>query len=304
MWTVEKSRSLPLSIVVATTQPWPEARACLDSLREQARVVGAEIIVADGCGRGLPDEAISSSSDITWLRLPGASVFRLRALAMARARGEIIAVTEDHCRASPDWCERIIEAHREHRDAAAIGGAVENGATERVSDWASFFIVNGASMLPIRTGERKRISLQANVSYKRRVVPESFPKLGIMEWMFNEELRERGEKLMADDRIVVSHVQSLGFADTCRIHFDDGRSIAGFRLQRINLPERGIRLAACFIMPPVLLLRTLIPVCLKRRFLGRVVASLPMLVLLHCCRAAGAFVGFIAGPGESPQRIR
>lgn len=301
---MQKGRLLPLSIVVATTQPWPEVRDCLDSLQGQARAVGAEIILADSCGKGLPDEPASSYSGITWLKMPGASVFYLRALAMTQAQGEIIAVTEDHCRVDPSWCERIIEAHKDYPDAAAIGGAVENGATERLADWASFFIVNGPSMPPIRNGERTQISLQANVSYKRRVIPKSLPKLGRMEWMFNQALRAKGEKLVADDRILVCHVQSLGFRDTCRIHFDDGRSIAGFRLQHINSLERSIRLAACFIMPPALLLRTLIPICIKKRFFGRLVASLPMLVLLHCCRAAGAFVGFIAGPGDSPQRIR
>jgi hypothetical protein len=290
--------------VIATTQPWPEVRACLDSLHNQAQAAGAEVILADGCGQGLTEEAASSYPEVIWLKAPGASVFYLRALAMSRARGEIIAVTEDHCRVKPDWCERVIAAHKQYPEAAAIGGAVENGATERLMDWASFFIVNGPSMPPIRKGERSRIALQANVSYKRRIVPPRIPQHGRMEWMFNQALRAQGETLVADGRIMVSHVQSLGFRGTCRIHFDDGRSIAGFRLQQITALERGMRLGACFVMPPLLLLRTLIPVLQKRRVLGRVLASLPLLALLLCCRATGAFIGFLAGPGDSPQRIR
>ena len=46
---------------------------------------------------------------------------------------------------------RIIEAH-ERSDAAVIGGVVENGADRSVVDWASFFIVNGASMPPVPNG--------------------------------------------------------------------------------------------------------------------------------------------------------
>lgn len=262
------------------------------------------MILADGCGRGLAEEAAASYPEVTWLKSSGAAVFYLRALAASVARGEIIAVTEDHCRVRSDWCERILEAHRDYPDAAAIGGSVENGATESLTDWASFFIVNGASLAPLRAGERSKISLQANVSYKRRVIPRDVPPHGRMEWMFNQALRRQGEILVADDRIVVEHVQSLGFRATCRIHFDDGRSVAGFRLQDIALPERAIRLLACFVMPAALLVRTVVLVLRKRRLLGRLVASLPMMALLLCCRATGSFLGFIGGAGKSPLGIR
>jgi hypothetical protein len=228
----------------------------------------------------------------------------LRALAMSESRGEVVAITEDHCRVAPDWCERILAAHKQHPDAAAIGGAVENGAVERVVDWASFFIVNGASMPPIDDGVQKKVSLQASVTYKRRVIPADVPKLGRMEWMFNQELNRRGEKLIADGRILVEHVQFFTFREACAIHYHDSRAIAGFRLEEIGLPERLIRLGACFIMPPALFLRTVLPILKKRRFLGWLTLSLPMIVVLVHCRAAGAFVGFLFGAGESPQHIR
>ena len=295
---------LPLSVVIATTQPWSEVRACLDSLHAQAQEIGAEVILADGCGRGLTDDAAAAYPEVRWLKSPGASVFYLRGLAMSEARGAVIAVTEDHCRVARDWCARIVAAHREYSDAAAVGGAVENGATAKLTDWASFFVVNGASLAPLRSGVRPRISGQANVSYKRRALPRDLPPLGRMEWMINQELRRRGETLMADGRIVVQHIQSLGFRGTCRIHFDDARSIAGFRLSHAALPERLLRLLACFIMPPALLVRTVAPVLQQRRLRGRLAASLPMIVLLLFCRATGSFLGFIGGAGKSPLGIR
>jgi hypothetical protein len=86
-----------LSIVVATTKPWPEIRACLDSLMDQATTVGAEILVADGHGRGLPDEGRAFYEGVIWLKDVDSSVFGLRKRAMRQARGEIIAITEDHC---------------------------------------------------------------------------------------------------------------------------------------------------------------------------------------------------------------
>ncbi|HLK67496.1 MAG TPA: glycosyltransferase [Bryobacteraceae bacterium] len=293
----------PLSIVIATTQPWPEMRGALESLYDQARAIPAEIIVADGHGRGQPDSSAPPFPGVIWITSPGASVYELRAMSVNRTSGEIIALTEDHCRVSPDWCAKILAAHQEYPEAGVIGGAVENGATESLMDWASFFYANGAAMLPLQRGKCRLIT-QLNLSYKRRAISGEIRPSGEMEWMMNEELRRRGETLVADGRIVVSHVQSLGFLGTCLLHFHGSRTLAGFRRRRIGWPELLIRLVACAAMPPLLFARALGTVLAKRRMLGTIVASTPFLALLVCLRAAGAFAGFVTGPGDSARYVR
>ncbi len=277
---------------------------CLDSLHDQAVAENAELLVVDGHSQGLPDDALQCYPRVTRLQMPGASVLQMRAFAMSQSHGEVVAVTEDHCRVAPDWCRRIIEAHRQHPDAAVIGGVVEHGSDRGIVHWASFFVVNGAAMPPVRDGAHRKVAGQASVSYKKRVVPRDVVRLGQMEWMLNEDLRSRGETLVADSRIRVTHVQPLAFLDACAIHYHDSRSIAGFRLERIGWLERMIRLGACLAMPPLLFLRTALPILAKRRHLGWLLLSLPMIGVLVLCRAAGALVGFIQGAGESPWRIR
>src|SRR4029453_8202728 len=78
-----------LSVVIATTQPWPEIAGCLASLVGQAGATGAGVILADAAGRGLPGG--DAFPEVQWLTAPGGSVFQLRALAMSKARGEIVA---------------------------------------------------------------------------------------------------------------------------------------------------------------------------------------------------------------------
>src|SRR5258706_8817888 len=156
----------PLSIAIAATQPWPAARVCLDSLYAQARRAGAEIIVADGTGRSLP--ADSSYPEIRRLEAPGRTVFQLRALAMAAAAGEIVAVTEDHCRVASDWCEAILRAHREFPEAAVIGGAVDNGSTGCLADWANFLPSNDRFISPPPTGFTPDVAGQACHPQKAR----------------------------------------------------------------------------------------------------------------------------------------
>jgi hypothetical protein len=291
----------PLSVIVATTQQWPEIRECMASLYLQAQTAGAEIIVGDAHGHGLPDE--SPFSNVICLRSPGASVYQMRALAMAQARGKIVAVTEDHCRVSADWCANILQAHREYPEVAVIGGAVENGATNTLIDWASFFYANGSAMRPLGTKVARQL-LQLNLSYKQRVVPKTTPELGRMEFMLIQTLRGQGETLLVDDRIVQYHVQSLGFLGTCLLHYHGSKSVSGFRLQHIGPLERGIRLAACFAMPPILFARALLPLRGKHRLRGKIAMALPALALLVCIRAVGAFAGLVAGPGNSPQQVR
>ena len=125
-----------LSVVIATSQPWPEMRGVLDSVYVQTRALGAELIVVDGHGQGLCED--HGYAGVRWLRRPGNTVFQLRAIGLAEARGEVVAVTEDHCRVAPDWCEQVLRAHRENPHAAVIGGVVDNGAVDSLWDRASF----------------------------------------------------------------------------------------------------------------------------------------------------------------------
>jgi len=296
--------ALPLSAVAATTQPWPEVQPLLESLRDQIAAVDGEIVLGDGSADGLPADVPARYPRLRVIHRPGASVFQLRATCVAAAAGAVVAITEDHCVAAPDWCARILAAHREHPEAAAIGGAVENGATGTTIDWASFFLVNGASMPPVRDGVRRAIALQANCSYKRSALSKDAAELGMMEWLLNEDLHARGAVLRTDGRILVEHVQSLGAAATCRIHYDDGRTIAAFRLTRMGGLERALRLAACVVMPPLLTARAAVHVLTKRRRTGLLLTSLPWMLVLTSCKALGNFHGLLFGAGSSPARIR
>jgi Glycosyl transferase family 2 len=296
-------KRLPLSVVVATTSPWPKVRATLDSLWGQARAAGGEILVVDGHGQGVPDDLTAHYPGTVYLRKPEASVFVLRALGMQHARGEIVAITEDHCLVCPDWCRQMLETHRRYPDAAAVGGAVDNGSTESLIDWANYFVAHSPMMAPIPGGRARTISAQAGMALKRRVVPKEIPPHGIMEGLFLVELHRRGEVLIANDQIVVHHVQSHGFWNTFAIHFHNGRSIGGFRKRTMNPWHVPLRLSWCLALPGILLLRPIVVVMSKGRFRRQLALSLPLVAALACCHAAGEFVGYLAGAGNSPEKL-
>lgn len=117
--------SCKLSVVVGTTQPWPETRPLLDSVCPQAARLGAEVVLAIRSEDARPP--VGAYPAVKVITGPGETVFELRERAIAASSGDIVAVTEDHCRVAPDWCRRIIDAHAEFPNADVIGGAVANG---------------------------------------------------------------------------------------------------------------------------------------------------------------------------------
>lgn len=290
-----------LSIVVTTTRPWPEARIALDSLWEQARAHDAEIIVASS---DAPPPAVLFG--VRWLHRPGATVFALRAEAVRAARGDIVAVTEDHCRAAPDWCDAVLRAHREEPEAAVIGGALENGAAESLVDWANFLVGNGAFLAPLERGPRHHVTGQANVSYKRWALAD-YPADALDEGAFRRRLADAGHALVCDDRMRVAHVQSLGLRGTCAIHFHDGRSIVGGR-RRESHWRRGLDVAKGIALPlrAVVAMARVVTRTARRDPALRPIAlrSAPLVLLLVSARTAGELAGALAGPGESPSRLR
>jgi hypothetical protein len=295
-----------LSVVIATTQPWPQLRGVLDSVYLQTRALGAELIIVDGHGEGLCDD--HGYEGVRWLRRPGRTVFQLRAIGLAEARGEIVAVTEDHCRVAPDWCKQVLHAHQENPQAAMIGGVVENGAVDSPWDRAGFFISGGAFLPPIPNGERPNIAGQANISYKRCALPENLPPHGIVENDYTRDLCGSGRILINDDGLVVVHILPLGALGNCLIHYHDGRTSAGFARAKLGRAQRVFHVL-CALLTPLRVAKdssriVARMVVRKPAYRWQALMSWPLMVVILHFHAAGELMGNLYGPGNSPHRMR
>jgi hypothetical protein len=295
----------PLSIVIGTTEGWPHVRALLDSLRKDAQDLGVEIIVADGSTRPAPS-AEETGPHVRWLSSSSNSVFRLFAEGLRVARGDVIATTEDHALPRPRWIAAIVRAHREHPEAAAIGGAIENGTRKSLTNWASYFITQGPHMAPL--GDRRVLMTtnEANVSYKRSAI-EDFDDnggLGFMAVLHNRRLAEAGEILRVDDRMVVDHFETVGLRDTSIIHFHNGRSISGFERQRGMTTEQWLRMATSLLLPLWRTVRAVKTGLAKGRLRRQLLASAPIALWLDYCGGVGHLIGYARGAGDSPRHLR
>jgi hypothetical protein len=291
-----------LSVVVGTTQPWPEVEAVLESIHGQLRDGEAEFVLAHR-GDGFPEAAAERFSRVRAVVAPGAVISELRGAALGQAAGEIVAITEDHCVVAEDWAGAVLRAHREHPEAAAIAGVVENGATGRAMDWASFFVGNAYAMAPLQAGQA--LAGQANVSYKRRALPAVLaPDGGLRELEANLALAARGAEVRSDPRMVVWHDQSLGFWGTVAIHFSAARSSAGEQARGMSPVRRAVRALVTPARHFGSVASRLAAVWRKRRLRGRMLAVSPAILLLAASSGAGKVVGFLAGPGDSAARMR
>jgi len=292
-------------VVIATTEGWPYARTVLESVEAQVAVVGGELIIVDGSGRPAPP-ADDVGDETRWLTSPDSSVFRLFAVGLREARGDIVATTEDHCTVRAGWCAAILRAHAEHPAAAAIGGAIENGSHLSLLDWASYFITQGPHMAPLGQRRVQATTNEADVSYKRWAIAgfADHAGLGFMAILHNRALAEAGHELRVDDRMAVDHYQQLGFRATSSIHFHNGRTIAGFRRRDGMGREEWVRLAASMMIPLWRTGRALRVGWAKGRLRGTLLASLPWALWLEYCQGAGHLVGYLLGAGDSPRHLR
>jgi hypothetical protein len=293
-----------VSVLLATIRGWPDARLPVDATREQVARVGGEIVVLDGSGRPAPGQD-EIGPDVRWISRPGESVFQMRAAGYDACRGEIVAVTEDHCQPAADWVERIIAAHAEHPDAIAIGGVVENGTTDHLIDWATFIVVQGPFIAPIPNGPTDTIAGAATVSYKRAALDRrpDHGSLGAIELFDTAEMRQPGDVLVNDDSIRVSHYQSTGVGGTAALQFHNGRTIAGFRRRAMTRGD-WLRVIGFPVLPLYRTARTVRIAWGKRVPRSIVLITIPLMAFLHYAQAGGELLGYVAGPGTSPQRLR
>jgi hypothetical protein len=198
----------------------------------------------------------------------------------------------------------MLDAHAAHPEATAIGGSVENAATGNLMDWGSFLVVQVNVASPIRSGPAKRLSGAVNVSYKRHAIEqmENYGGLGAMDGLHQRHLAATGATLINDDSIRVLHDQSLGFRGTTAIHYNAGRTMSGFKRQHMDAVQ-WLRVIGAPFVPLARYVRT--ATLLGSRGYGPLVARCtPAMLWLLYSQGAGQFVGYLAGPGDSPGKVQ
>ena len=286
----------PISVVVATTHPWPEIAPCLAALEPQVERLGGEIVVGDGDGRGVDPAAVGPTVRV--VTEVGGTVFSLRALGLAAARGEVVALTEDHCVPSEDWVQSF--AHgllEEHPDVSAAAGATLNGSWESPFDRANFLMTFAETLPPLDVPQLTRLPPPSNVAIRRSAAVEAAGRPGALELELLPRLWAEGDFVLHRDA-VVTHFQSRGPLETLAIHFANGRASAGLTgsLARDRSLLDWITQPAGFVRPVVRALAG------KGRLRSEW-AAVVILGALAVSHLAGEAVGRVRGPGRAAHAL-
>ena len=292
-----------LSVVVASVNGWsmlgPTLRA-LDAQPERSRM---EVIVVEAVGGETRRALLAHRPRVEVVAVDDdkKSIPALRYLGVIRAKGDLVAILEDHGEVADGWAGALLGAHQ--GPWGAVGGVVENGRDGLVN-WAAFFCEYTAYMGPVAEGESADLPGN-NIAYKRPHLLRHAGELeqGRWESWINDKIRADGVPIASTNKAVVRHIKPFRLGNFLVQRFHFARSYAGMRRVDQSPARRVIYGLGSAALPALLTLRVARQAIAKRRNLGRFAISLPLIALFYAVGAAGEMVGYLAGPGDSLSRV-
>lgn len=223
----------------------------------------------------------------------------LRTIGLKAAIGDIVALTEDHAKASPTWCRDMVRLLAENPSAAAVGGAVDC-ENDRLFPWAVYWCDFGRYQNPVPEGPARYVS-DSNVAYRRAELERIRPawEADYHETIVHDALTANGSVLLLTPKSEVKQARgALRLFHSLFERFVWARSYAGTRVRGGSIGKRLVLAALSGLLPFLLTLRIARGVLQKKRFVGRFIAALPAIFILQCFWALGEFVGYVTGdPG-------
>jgi hypothetical protein len=284
----------PLSVIVAVREELGHIQPVLDALLPQARRTGSEVLVVGPTNEAAP-------RGVRLVRVDDDDIYRLRLVGVQEARGEVVAIGEDHAVPRPDWCEAVIRAHAERPDAPAVVGCLVNATAGTVSGRVNFIAFAGPFQPPMPSlPATRRPPPVSCLSLKRAALAELDDGwLGALEAEILPRLAAE-DRLAPDDRVLVDHYQDHGLVWMFVNGFHSARASYGLARWQQSWRERLRQARWSLVNWP------------RRIFAdGREATGggpgqrfeLALVAAVGVAAGVGAAVGSIAGPGSSPDRV-
>ncbi len=247
------------SVVVATYLRPDRLKGCVEALAALDYPSDRlEAIIVDD-GGGIPLRPVlapfQDRLELTLVESEHRGQSHARNLGVERARGDLVAFTDDDCRPDPSWLRLLAQRHQA-APADGFGGHTVNSLHNAYS---------ATSQLVLDVGYRKLNTSGPSARFfttNNLVVPrEGFLAVGGLNPMFTtSEDREFCERWVASGRrltyvpeAVVHHYHELTFASFVRQHFAYGRGAFRYHRTRSRRTGRRSRIEPSFHVGLVLL---------------------------------------------------
>lgn len=292
-----------LSVLVPSVNGLGDLVGCLAALERQVGVQ-CEIVVIDRLGEDVRHVVRTQFPGVVLISTAGdTTIPDMRALGFAGAHGTAVAVIEDHVIVPPTWGRQLLDALAGGN--SVVGGCIENAATDTLMDWAAFLCEYSACLPPLPAGEAAWLPGN-NVVYRKQLLDKyrSVVDEGKWENHLHDTMRADGVKLVCKPEIVVGHKKHYTFGEYLSQRYLYARSYAGARVKNASVWKRLAYGGAAFILPVLLFYRTVSRIVAKRRHLGYLVASLPLLGIFVTSWGVGEVVGYWFGSGKALSKVR
>jgi hypothetical protein len=292
------------SVVIASGAGGDFLFRCLASIREQVTSGDGEILVVDRQGEATRRRITREFPEVLVIAAPASqrpTVPQMRRIGVEAARGEIVAIIEEHCTAPSHWFETIVRTLAPAD--SAIGGPILDSEFARLRDWCVYFSEYHNFMPPWEDGERLMLN-GANIAYWRakllghRDVLDS----GYWEVVVHPRLALDGA-FRAIDAMGVHHTGPFDYGYYLRQRYLLSRVWGGTQKDRVSLATRAIHLLAGPLFPVFLFSRVTRRVLERNRLVGTYAATLPLLVPAWVVYAWGEWLGYLCGPGDALERV-
>ncbi len=288
-----------VSVVVASFSDEAALGRCLASIVSNDSE--ADIIVSTTLDREAAGRIRSRYPGVRFIHAPkGTPVFVLRSLGISDCKGDIIALTEDHCVVAPDWLAALKDAIGRGYDA--VGGPLDNGLDRKIYDWALYFTEYCLFIPPAPEGPTDVLS-GANVAYRREALLKyrHIWQAALYENELHDALAADGRKLRMEGKAWAKSHLYMPLGAAMAHLYSGGRQFGGYRVSRSTPLQRIFWIMASAGIPFVLLGRIIARVAYRRRErLGTLALGLPFVSCLLAAWCAGELAGYLSA-ASSPD---
>lgn len=295
---------MSLSVVIASGAGGEFLPRCLDSLRDQVVKENVELIVVDRCGG---ETYARIERDYPFATLINAeldhrpSVPELRAIGVKHAKGDIIAIIEEHCVAPQNWTGTIRSSFRE--EDAAIGGPILDNDFRRQRDWVVYFSEYHNFLPPWSEGDRYMLN-GANIAYNREKLMKYVDILGSGYWeVVLHPLLSRDGAFRAVPDMGVFHTGPFNYIYYLEQRYLLSRTWGGTQREKVSPAKRLFYLVAAPLFPPLLLARISHRVLKSKQLLLNYLSALPLMVPVVIAYVWGEWLGYLFGVGDALERV-
>jgi len=297
------STSPAVSVVIASIVGAPFIDDCLASVFAQKNAPSFEVIVVDCRGAENVSRLSKRFPEARFIELQKRdTVPQLRRIGAERARGEIVALIEEHCLAAENWLAALSAAFSS--GYVAVGGPVAFRQESRLRDWITYFVEYNSYLPPWPDGDTFNVG-SANAAYRREILLSNLAVLndGYWEATLHPKLLAEGKKFRSVPSMIVYHRGPFDYFYYLRQRYLFSRAFSGARRQTISTAQRAFYLLAAPAIPFLLLFRIASRVFAKQCYPNKFLLSLPLLVPAMTSYVAGEWMGYAFGPGAALMEV-